>query len=95
MRIWGGIPGISGIYGKSGKVGRVNSTKAVSSKKDMLSISEGAKDFNAVMQALKKVPDIRQDKVKELQEKYEAGNYNVSGKEIADSIINSIIDKKV
>lgn len=95
MRIWGGISEVSGIYGKGSKISKVNSTKAISSKKDLLSISNEAKDFQIAMKVLKKVPDIRQDKVKEFLEKYEAGNYNVSGREVADSIIKSIIDKKV
>ena len=95
MKIWGGISRISGIYGKDNKVERINSIKALSSKKDVLSISNQAKDYQTAISALKKVPDIRQDKVLELQEKYESGQYDVNGKEVAESIIKSIIDRKV
>lgn len=95
MKIWEGISRISGIYGKGNKVERINSAKAVSSKKDVLSISSQAKDYQTAISALKKVPDIRLDKVLEIQEKYEAGQYNVNGKEVAESIIKSIIDRKV
>ena len=95
MKIWEGISRISGIYGKGNKVERINSAKAVSSKKDVLSISSQAKDYQTAISTLKKVPDIRLDKVLEIQEKYEAGQYNVNGKEVAESIIKSIIDRKV
>jgi negative regulator of flagellin synthesis FlgM len=67
---------------------------AVESKKDMVSISNQAKDLQAVQKALKGVPDIRKDKVDTLLSAYEAGNYNVNGKDVADRIISSVIDKK-
>jgi len=95
VKIWGGISRVPGIYEKDNKIERVNSTKAISSKKDVLSISNQAKDYQTAINALKNVPDIRRDKVLEIQEKYEAGQYNVNGREVAESIIKSIIDRKV
>ena len=95
MKIWGGISRISGIYGKGNKIERINSAWSVPSKKDVLSISNQAKDYQTAIRALKGVPDIRRDKVLEIQEKYDGGQYNVNGREVAESIIKSIIDKKV
>lgn len=94
MKIWGNIPGISGIYDKQKKIGRTDKTSTIASKKDAVSISNQAKDFQTVMKALKNVPDMRMDKVEELSVKYEAGSYNVNGRDVADRIIKSIIDKK-
>ncbi len=95
MKIWGGIFRISEIYGKGNKVERINSSKSVPSKKDVVSLSSQAKDYQTAINALKNVPDIRRDKVLEIQKKFETGQYNVSGREIAESIIKSIIDRKV
>ena len=47
------------------------------------------------MKALKNVPDIRKDKVKKLQSQIESGDYKVSGKDIADSILKNITEKKI
>jgi len=88
MRI-GDISGISGIYDKQKNFNKVERPSAVASKKDVVSISNKAKDFQTVMKALKENPDIRQDKVNEFTQKYETGTYNVTGGEIADRIIGS------
>lgn len=95
MKIWGNIPKITEIYGKQKNLNKVNKTEGVSRKKDVLSISNEAKDFQTVMKALKDVPDIRQDKVNEIAKKYRSGKYNIDSKDVADKIVKSIIDKKV
>ncbi|AKL93768.1 flagellar biosynthesis anti-sigma factor FlgM [Clostridium aceticum] len=65
-------------------------------KKDKIEISQKAKEFQVAMKALKNLPEVRQEKVKELRESIENNSYNVSGKEIADKIIEGImIDKKI
>lgn len=94
MRIPGEIPKISGVYEKSKSVGRVDKSSAVSSKKDIVSISNQAKDYTIVQKALKDVPDVRQDKVRELTSKYESGQYNVNGRDIAENIVKSVFDTK-
>ena len=95
MKIWGDIPRISGIYDKQKNTGRIEKGSGVFSKKDVVSISGQAKDFQTVMKAVRNVPDIRADRVKELAEKFESGNYNVSGRDIAEKIIKSSFDRKV
>lgn len=95
MKIWGEIPKVSGIYDKNKKLNKVDGISGISSKKDVISISNQAKDIQTVMKVLKDVPDVRQEKVKELSEKYESGGYNANGKEIADKIISSIMDKRI
>lgn len=95
MKIWGDIPKISGVYGKQKGVGKVERASGVTAKKDVVSISSQAKDFQTAIKKLKEVPDIRPEKVNSLMEQYQSGNYQVNGKDIADSILRSTIDKKV
>jgi negative regulator of flagellin synthesis FlgM len=92
MKIWGEIPKILGVYDKQKSIGKVDKTSGVSAKKDVVSISNQAKDYQTAMKAIKDVPDIRQDKVKELSEKFDSGTYSVSGNDVADKVLKSIID---
>jgi negative regulator of flagellin synthesis FlgM len=95
LKIWGEVPRIPGIYDKNMKASKIGKTAGTVSKKDVLSISNTAKDYQTVIKALKDVPDIRQDKINKLIEDYQSGSYDVSGKDIAERIVKSIIDKKV
>jgi len=95
VKIWGGITGVSRIYDKQNKMGRVGEVHEAASKKDVLSISNNAKDYQTALKALKSIPDIRREKVEVLTEKYETGSYNVNGRDVADKIIKSVIDRKV
>lgn len=95
MKIWGEIPKVSGVYSKQKSVGKVDKTGSIASKKDVVLISNEAKDFQTVMKALKDTPDIRKEKVDTLKEKYEAGDYEVNETDIADKILKSIVDKKI
>jgi negative regulator of flagellin synthesis FlgM len=93
MRINGDVSKVSGIYSKNKNVGKVDKAESPSAKKDILSISNQAKDFQTALRALKDIPDIRQDKVKSIQKKFDSGEYNVSGNDLADKLIDSIINK--
>ena len=94
MKIWGEIPKILGVYDKQKNIGRIERTGTVASKKDMLSISGQAKDYQTVMKALKEVPDVRSEKVNEIAARLESGQYDVSGKDVADRIMKPLLDKK-
>jgi len=94
VKIPGDIPRIPGVYNKQGSTGKISRVSAASSKKDVVSISNQAKDYQTVMKALRDIPDIRQNKINDLLERYQSGNYDVSGKDIADKIVRSIMDKK-
>lgn len=94
MRIPGDIPKISGLYGTQKSVGRVEKTGSVNTKKDVLSISNEAKDFQTVFKALKEVPDIRQSKISDIMGSMETGSYSVTGRDVADKVVNTIFDKK-
>ena len=59
-------------------------------KKDIVALSEQAKEYQVAARALKAVPDVRQDKVNEIQSKIESGNYNVSSKDIAAKLLGNL-----
>lgn len=94
MKITGDIYNVSKVYDKQRTVGKVEKTGPVTPKKDVVSISSNAKDYQTVTKALKDVPDVRQQKIDELSEKYNSGSYDVNGREIVDKLGKSLIDKK-
>lgn len=59
-------------------------------EKDNVNLSERAKDYQFAMEKIKEVPDIRIDKVKDLKEKVQSGNYNVEGKKIVEKMFENI-----
>ncbi|HHV96041.1 MAG TPA: flagellar biosynthesis anti-sigma factor FlgM [Clostridiaceae bacterium] len=95
MKIWGNIPNISGVYNDHKKVKSVNEVSGTKLKKDVVAISNKAKDYQLALKHLKDIPDYRADKVKEYTKRIESGNYDVKGRDIADKIIKSIFDKRV
>jgi mannose-6-phosphate isomerase len=79
-----------------GEIGWKNSTLKVRMGESVM-IPAAVCDYSLAgnFEAIKSyVPDIRKDKVDTLLSAYEAGNYNVNGKDVADRIISSVIDKK-
>lgn len=65
-------------------------------KGDTVSLSQEAKEVAAITQKLEETPDIRADKVSEIQEKIESGTYNVNGQKAAtgllkESLINELV----
>lgn len=95
MRIDGDIPKVSGVYGKDKKIKNIDRASAVRPKKDDISISDTGKDFQTVLNAVRNKSDIRQEKVEEVKKKIESGTYDVDGHEVADKIIQSIINAKI
>jgi len=95
MKISGEVPKVLSVYNTQKNMNRVAESSEKSFKKDGVSISSKAKDFQTVLKALKDVPDIRQAKVTEFSDKYSTQKYNVSSKDMADKILNSVVDRKV
>lgn len=95
MKIRRDIPGVAGVYGKNKSVNKIAEATGVKSKKDVVSISGKAKDYQLAMKHLKDIPDIRKDKVEEITKKLYTGNYDVKGNEVADKIIKSVFDTKI
>ncbi|HHW32014.1 MAG TPA: flagellar biosynthesis anti-sigma factor FlgM [Clostridiaceae bacterium] len=95
MKIWEGVPRILGIYDKQKSINKVESTTPTSAKKDVVSISGQAKDYQIIKKALENVPDIRHEKIEQLARKYNSAGYRVDGRDVADKMLKSFIDKKI
>ena len=91
----GDVPKIFGVYETQAIAGRRLSAARPASKKDKLSISDDAKDFQAVMRGLKDAPDIRAEKVAEHSAKYEAGESSVDARAVAQSMLASGIARRL
>ncbi len=83
------------VYNKSNNKA-VEKAEPTKQSKDKIEISEKAKEFQVAFKAFNNLPEVREEKVKAVQEKIKSGNYHVSGKEIADKMLEGfIIDKKI
>jgi negative regulator of flagellin synthesis FlgM len=91
MKIPEGIQRVSGIYNKNSKVNKTEKTTNASRKIDEVSISNKAIDYQIVSKALKDVPDIRQDKVNQLMDKYSSGVSNEKGIDISEKMLKSTL----
>ena len=95
MRISGNVQGVTGIYTNEKRISKVENVNKISLGRDDIKISSKAKDFSVAMNALKNVPDIRQDRVDEISKKLADNDYKVSGDDIADKILNDSFDASI
>lgn len=69
---------------------------AKAEKKDKVSLSSKAIEYQIAMKALKNVPDVRKDKVDEIKRQIEAGTYKIDSGKIVEKMFENInIDKRV
>lgn len=54
---------------------------------DKLDLSNGGSEVSNLIDKLKELPDVRQDKVNSLREQIASGSYNPSSEAIADAIL--------
>lgn len=59
---------------------------------DVFEISRAGKDLQVAKQAVKDAPDIREDKVKRIQEQLASGTYNVSAEQFADKMVEAYFE---
>lgn len=95
MKIWGDNPKVFGIYSQLNPVGKVTKSDVVASKKDEFKISGQAKDFQVAMKALRNIPDIRKEKVQEISQRIENGQYNIKAVDIAEKLIQNLSGKGI
>lgn len=72
---------------KTGKVTKENKGDGVSPKRDEIVLSSTAQEFAHTLQALRNMPEVRQEKVDELNRRIEAGQYDVGARDIADKML--------
>jgi negative regulator of flagellin synthesis FlgM len=58
---------------------------------DQVRISNRAKEYQRAYELIAQAPDIRTEKVAQLQEAINTGNYNVRGEQVADRLISHTI----
>lgn len=95
MRINGDFLRVIGEYNKNKKLAKTENTQSVSGRKDLMSLSNEAKDYQIARKAISNVPDIREEKIRELEQKYADGTYNVKGRDIAEKMVDKFFDKKI
>lgn len=95
MRIPGDFSKIMGVYNQDKKISKVSNTSATGNKKDTMIISNEAKDYQLALKAVYHTPDLRQEKIEKLEKTYANGTYTVTGVDVADKMVQKLIDKKV
>lgn len=66
--------------------------KSATKGNDTMTLSETARDYKTIMDALKTVPDVREDKVRSLREQISSNNYNVDAEEISEHLLKKNFD---
>jgi len=83
-----GASRVHSIYANSTRVSRQAYGKgAKAGGSDNVVISNQAMDFKSVLEAVSKVPDVREEKVTEVQGRMDRGEYIVSSADIANRIM--------
>lgn len=62
---------------------------------DKVSLSANAKDLQVAKEAMALSPDVRTDKVYEVQSAIQSGSYKIDAQQVADKIIGFSIDQMV
>ena len=62
-------------------------TQSVTKLRDQVSISQTAKDYQIAKNAVSQASDIREDKVAQLKNMVESGQYQVSGDDFASRLL--------
>ena len=90
MIINGNVQAVAGAYSVSsaGGVKRAASAREVE-KSDEVLLSHEGQSFSSMLQKLQSMDDVREDKVKDLSARLNAGSYEVSSENLAASLLNA------
>lgn len=89
MKIQGGINVQKVITGYNNNIGKVKKAGKPAMKRDQIEISQSAKDFQVAMDALKKLPDVRQEKVDDIASQINKGTYKPSTEDIIKKMMSN------
>lgn len=83
------IQSVAKIYGEQSKVSKSAKSQGGSSSQrpDEVILSTQAQELSQLLRTAKGLPEVREDKVKELSERIAKGEYKVDSRELADRII--------
>lgn len=76
---------VAEVYGENLQIKRIPKMEKIS-KLDEATFSSRGSLIQKAMQELNRLPDIREDKVVEVQEKLKTGSYNISGEELVNKL---------
>lgn len=82
-----------GIEEKSTSAEQKVEQKNASGQDTIVNLSTASKEVQTAREIIASEPDIREDKVAELRERIESGNYTIDQKAVADKIVESFIDE--
>jgi negative regulator of flagellin synthesis FlgM len=91
----GDVPKILGVYETHAIASKRVEAARPAAKKDKVSISSDAKDFQSVMRGLKAAPDIRAGKVAEHSAKYESGDSSADSRAVAEKLLAAGIARRL
>ncbi|QZY54322.1 flagellar biosynthesis anti-sigma factor FlgM [Crassaminicella profunda] len=80
---------ILGTYRKNTK--NVGNIKKMKQKDDQIQISENAREYQVALDAYKKLPDVRDEKVDKIKQQTASRNYSPS----AEEIVEGMFDRKI
>lgn len=97
LKIFGsGIKNIFEAYNRNKPAKKEEISEGKLKLQDEVFISDTARDIKMTIEALKKVPDIREAKVSELKGRIFSGSYNVNGEMVAESMLKGLgFDKRI
>jgi negative regulator of flagellin synthesis FlgM len=67
--------------------------KNLSGQDTIVNLSTASKEAQMANEVIASEPDVREDKVAELKERIESGNYTIDNKAVADKIVDAFIDE--
>lgn len=86
------IQNILKIYAENKPVKATKSqATSPSGKMDEVILSTQAQEIGQIHQALKAMPEVREDRVQELSDRVAQGNYSIEAKDVAEKMIGRIM----
>lgn len=82
------VNNINSMIGTPQASRRQNITTQYANPNDSIELSSTAQDFSTVLEVVAKTPDIREERISEIQSQIDSGNYNVSSQAIANKILS-------
>ena len=59
----------------------------------IVNLSQASKEAQKIREIIASEPDVREDKVAELKERIESGRYTIDHAQVADKLVNELIDE--
>lgn len=78
---------IDSVLGSYAKASTPIKATQVKQQRDQVNLSETAQDFKSVFEAVSKVPDVREERVTDLTNRINSGQYNITSSDIANKIL--------